>query len=842
MSERFTSQTTDPKNERTPLSIREQLKQGLYLMKLEGYTADNPWTLERASRDALQNFFDANNQSADNVPIDVTEGDDGSATVTIRGHVKYPFARLLSDGASHKDDRKRAAGGKGEGTRMIALTLLRDHGVQEVEYGSGEWRVRFYLDVPPMELNETDADQEQVRGLYARLEEVGPEEAVEGSYMKIHVPDRGTAEAFVKARDLFYHSHNTDFYQPDVETEKGGFRLLPEGQSGNFYLNGQRISFNEKEAWNTVPRFHLWSKERPEYKGEVLTLGRDREVVTEHEVTEIFLPFLVESMSREQLEQALIALEPFYELKTYHPGSHLGYEFLKVVIRRLASLDFQQVFDARDIAADVGNDDQEMLRALGCRPCVEELGKIGMMKASTFYKELQELAQVEPRPEQRERMRLVEDLARQFVAFTGRDALSAKQSMEALLATGRAEAFPVKRERGDVEVKPIALFHEQHPHVDGKYDDDVYWISENALRLSNPHRIMAIYLHEMCHKFGSDQSADFSYVLTTVLERWGQFLVEKQETFVAFARAWEKTPVKESWRTLTDAERRLGPMVRVLEHRPGHGEKEESLYKARQLEQTLLEMVEGVFGGQYTAETGKELFRSASLHPAMVAQRQFLARWPDAEAREIFEAERARQIEIIRGKEARVTDLRRRIQEEEKKTRVIGSNVAAKRTRQLATTAKAQLEAALKPLEIEERRLYAELRAYEQLVPDIRQFSSILEAVRHGSLHGKKIDLDEVGDLHHFGPRYARLLSEFLTEGSGGEKAEQELRTWLTFIATGLDHGAWRAVLLREAERLLKKMKQQVTPRELQYARVIHEVLIEDGGEVAPTKDREVAS
>ena len=86
-----------------------------YLGILDTYGVD--WSMEKAARDTLQNFFDGNNKTLDGVNVQVTqEGDDH--VVRVSNHAEYDFRRLMHLGGTTKTDDPFAAGGFGEGAKI----------------------------------------------------------------------------------------------------------------------------------------------------------------------------------------------------------------------------------------------------------------------------------------------------------------------------------------------------------------------------------------------------------------------------------------------------------------------------------------------------------------------------------------------------------------------------------------------------------------------------------------------------------------------------------------------------------------------------------------------------
>jgi len=94
--------------------------------------------------------------------------------------------------------------------------MLRDYEFQRVIFISDNWELEFYLDkIPSYALPKEEKDkQKEIRGLFARLSFLN--ERYLGNAVKLITANEENLETLQKARDLFYHSENTDFQNPDI--------------------------------------------------------------------------------------------------------------------------------------------------------------------------------------------------------------------------------------------------------------------------------------------------------------------------------------------------------------------------------------------------------------------------------------------------------------------------------------------------------------------------------------------------------------------------------------------------------------------------------------------------
>lgn len=515
--------------------LEQQLREGKYYtnIKLEGYMAENPWPREIVARDILQNFFDANGFTLDGIEIDIQEEGD-KTTVTVRGDQSYPYQRLVSFGSGQKDDPRRSAGGKHQGTKDVVVMLLREYGCQGVQFGSDEWALTFYKDALPTTLQEKDKEEKE-HGVFLHLEDCEKEK---GNFLRFETNDRDMAEALIKAREFFYHDSNSDFHHPDFSSEQGGMRILAHGQKGNFYLNGQRISFEERRTWETVPGFTLWSKETPEFGERKIELNRDRDIVSAANVEQIFVPFLVESMSPEEHELILFGLDAYFSTDQFwEPTNRIGQRFIKEIVQRLQEAGKQISFAPTDIADDLDYESsmRGALKDQGYRLCLSELGEIGMPLASQILKRLELQYETEPTEAEGKRIEILREVVRPFLRGSER--------------------------RLKITDKEVKLFTAQHPALEAQYAGDFVWMERRVLLRERPHETLATYFHELCHEFGSDESASFSYKLTDLLAEWTQYLADHPEALHELERLWKENPTEPLPVSLEDLLSQARPLI-----------------------------------------------------------------------------------------------------------------------------------------------------------------------------------------------------------------------------------------------------------------------------------------
>lgn len=495
------------KPEKQGLNLEERLSKGEYRGTLETYKVK--WDIEKVARDTLQNFFDANGGTLDSVPIEIQEVGEGEQkryTVRIEGSAEYDYRKLLHLGGTSKDEGATTAGGFGEGTKVLSLVLLRDFGFSDVTFGSSDWKLSFYLDEVPK-----DEYDKPARGLFTRLAK--EKKSRPGNFISFTTNNKQSAEAFVKARDLFRHSENPDFKEPTYEGPDGsGFKFLgPEGK-GHLYDAGQRRHFEDaSKGWDAVEGVHIWTKDKR------FGSDRDRGSVSRYEVDEKVVKPMVDGMNEQELESVLHAMEEMWPV-----GSTWGFGISDKVMHRtveaLAAKGKTITFDDKCLASEpfMSQMITDNLRAEGYVICRSYFDTIGMRPAKERFLEMQKHFRVEPEPEQKRRMDLLRD---------------AIQEIKRYLEESGA--------RKEIKPKDIWIFNrkDEKSIFQGQYDEEYVWITNEVID-GEFAKALAIYLHELDHRFGTDQSEEFSYALTDTLELVLDVITDHPESFKKIKSEW----------------------------------------------------------------------------------------------------------------------------------------------------------------------------------------------------------------------------------------------------------------------------------------------------------------
>ncbi len=487
--------------------FEKQLEQGMYLGILESYKV--AWYIEKVARDTLQNFFDAAGGTLDGVDFKIEEikqdGGESKYKIRIEGSSSYDYRKLLHIGGTGKDDNT-TVGGFGEGTKIIPLALIRDFKAEDIKFGADNWETQFYLESVP-----AGSYDEPVRGLYANKKSVSP---IAGNYFEATLSNRQEAEAFIKAKELFYHSENLDFKDPTFESDAGGFKFLGSKEKGHLYDAGQRRHFeNADTGWDKVEGVNIWSK----YKK--FGTDRDRGSVSRYEVKDKVVKDIIRSADENALRKILSDMESVWPSGS-NWSHEVSYYLLFEAVSRMKELELKMEFDDKYLAAStfMPTAITEALVAEGYVICQYFFEKIGMKTAKERFKEMQTHFRVEPAPEQNRRHDLLYDAVEQI-----------------------KKIFDANNEGKEIKPKNIWMFSRQDEKniIQGQYNEDYVWISEEIIE-GKFAKALATYLHELDHKFGSDQSAEFSYALTDTLELVIEAITQNPDKFAKLQSEWEK--------------------------------------------------------------------------------------------------------------------------------------------------------------------------------------------------------------------------------------------------------------------------------------------------------------
>lgn len=494
-------------------SFEKQVEKGYYLNLLENYGVQ--WDLEKVARDTLQNFFDANGQTLDRIKLEIrhetrnyANGPIKVVAIYIVSIQDYDWRELIHFGATTKQGSETAVGGFGEGLKIAAFVLLRDHGALQIRASSRNWVLDYYFaPVNP------EAYRKPINGLHAKKYNRA---AVSGNSLEIlfsgEVAEK-KAEVFSGARELFYSSENPDFQDASYdEKSSGGFKILPpnlkeksshrQRKKGRLYLAGQRTHFDNRSEWNTVHDLNIWTWKKVQPK------DRDRGMITDDEMKGLVLPIIVDSMPESNLKKSVY---DFKELWDKISSYEVSYYLLEKIVDKLAKKSIILNFESKYLSSDILFCPDWIRQGLidqGFVICVGFLKKIGMEGASQQFLDWQNHSRVEATRSENRKIAILQTISKKL-------GLPEEELKEVWIFTAEGEKN---------------IFH-------GQYNPKFYWMAREILQKPLLDALHT-YVHEAAHKEGPHGNAKFEYGLQERIKLIHQFTIEHRKEWAAFEKEW----------------------------------------------------------------------------------------------------------------------------------------------------------------------------------------------------------------------------------------------------------------------------------------------------------------
>ena len=447
------------------------------------------WSNFKIARDLLQNYYDGHGHTLEGVNIEVNKTADGKYKIKISGESSWDYSHLDQMGSSTKHD-PLDAGGYGEGTRAVAVSLLSKADITNVKYASGDWAMTY------------ERSSDDLKSAYMTQTLSKNSEKVKGSTVEFETENADIAHKLLEAKDYFNHPHNPDFKNLDFENEFFGFKLKDDGAKGNIYLI-QRYE-TDGESNNGLRGATIVFKTQPNHPtlveksgGEQFELGTgvDRAQIPSYDVNRILSRY-IKTMTDEELTQTISSMEKFWgESGTEKDRLNDMYvPFVKEAHRRGLGIDFK---DSHYVYLDKPSiSSYDMAKNLGYKIADKSMKDVGMQ---SFYAKDESKLPHQPTEEQSKEIRLLEEGVRILQECTD---LSTKD----LLNSDEVNKPTYMFSEGDHGTGAEAIIEA------GEYQG--HWMRDSHLLLQNYVGNLATFLHEISHKSGGDESKVFSRQLT----------------------------------------------------------------------------------------------------------------------------------------------------------------------------------------------------------------------------------------------------------------------------------------------------------------------------------------
>lgn len=447
------------------------------------------WSNFKIARDLLQNYYDGHGHTLEGVNIEVNKTADGKYKIKISGESSWDYSHLDQMGSSTKHD-PLDAGGYGEGTRAVAVSLLSKADITNVKYASGDWAMTY------------GRSSDDLKSAYMTQTLSKNSEKVKGSTVEFETENADIAHKLLEAKDYFYHPHNPDFKNLDFENEFFGFKLKDDGAKGNIYLI-QRYE-TDGESNNGLRGATIVFKTQPNHPtlveksgGEQFELGTgvDRAQIPSYDVNRILSRY-IKTMTDEELTQTISSMEKFWgESGTEKDRLNDMYvPFVREAHRRGLGIDFK---DAHYVYLDKpSTSSYDMAKNLGYKIANKSMKDVGMQ---SFNAKDESKLPHQPTEEQSKEIRLLEEGVRILQECTD---LSTKDLLNSDEVTKPTYMFS----EGDHGAGAEAIIE------GGEYQG--HWMRDSHLLMQNYVGNLATFLHEISHKSGGDESEVFSMQLT----------------------------------------------------------------------------------------------------------------------------------------------------------------------------------------------------------------------------------------------------------------------------------------------------------------------------------------
>ena len=461
----------------------------------ESYADSVRWSNDKIARDILQNFYDGHGQTLDGVKMVFTPIENGKYRVRIEGKSTYTPDKAIYIGESTKRNNANAAGNYGEGLKMSVLKLLKDSGANDVKIGSDNWKVIYNLQ---------SGNLSDKRVLTYSLDKV---DNFDGNYFEFETNDKDLLNSLRKSIDRFYHSANKDFECPQFENEILGIKVLPNENRGAIYIAGQRFEFDGD--FDGLKGISLFLKEKPSAKA--IDVSRDRTSLHTSDLQNIADWIMRDSrISYEDKFKILKTLEKYWE-KTESsfkkPMDKFIERFILILRIKFKYSDPMKIkFPDKYIAYSNASDDVVRdLQSKGYIICKEDFADLGMPTIHDVMCAGRQHDVVMPNEIEKKKIMIL------------------REAISKLSPSLKEKHFTPK----ELDTH-IYMFDKTSPKERKLYSDcdaeaiidngvsKGFWIDKYYLNKIGFSEALETALHELSHKVGGDESAEFSYKLTDV--------------------------------------------------------------------------------------------------------------------------------------------------------------------------------------------------------------------------------------------------------------------------------------------------------------------------------------
>lgn len=494
------------------------------------------WSKYKVLRDYIQNFYDAS--SISDFSKQFTYHLDEQGVLTITGeNIGFHYEWLVHIGASTKrgtnNNDKSYAGYFGEGFKIASLCAMRDHGWQ-IALSSQDWSLRVITDHVTIE-------SKAVKSLAYEITTNLQKSNV--TTLKLFPFCEKDMSLFNCALWSFYYDGNPLIgqklfsneqaalhYRSDIAKPPGYPKTGKDTEDGIIFASYQTAGSMSAPL---VAGLHLYKNS-----------DRDRKYYSKIDTINI----LVEVAQQLPGEQSIIMLEMLKKFWSSYPGRKYGYDSYYAVIRKLIksiiiSKGCKDKFYAQNprllVAADMKTmttheknrrkQAKSWLKALTCKYYLVQ-DSFSMLGYQTLEEKCEEegVFNVLRAPNEVEKEAIV--LIEQCVLDIAADIFINIEKPEYLIITNEEAAWI-----GCADLLKQAKPSKNSAGFIMRHRVRRVYLQQLLFKPNKFPEALSVYLHEICHTFGGDQSASFSGVLTTMIAR----LAISSKTILDYNYSWQ---------------------------------------------------------------------------------------------------------------------------------------------------------------------------------------------------------------------------------------------------------------------------------------------------------------
>lgn len=453
----------------------------------EKYADSVQWNNDKIARDVMQNFFDGHGQTLDGVKLNFEPTANGKYKVRIEGKSTYTPDKAVYIGESSKRNDPKSAGNYGEGLKMSVLKLLKDCGAEDVKIASDNWKLIYSLE---------KGNLSNDRVLTYSLDKTPK---LDGNYFEFETSDKDLLESFRKTINRFYNSGNEHFKCPDFENEVIGIKNLPKGEKGGIYIAGQRFEFDG--SYDGLDDVVIFIKEKPPV--DILDPSRDRISLNTDNLKQLGR-WILKKTKDEDIPKLLKTLEDNWSV--FEEDTPM-YKFLNRILsaipfwKREFAIKFPNKFVAYSSASP------EVVRDLtqkGYTVCNEYFSDIGMQNIHELIGEARNHDVVIPNEIQKKKILILKEALNKLKPALEEKHFTPDEMNTHIYMFDNTAA----KEKDYQDTLAEAIID--------RGTSKGFWLDKNYLDRARLSDVLETALHELSHKVGGDESAEFSYKLTDV--------------------------------------------------------------------------------------------------------------------------------------------------------------------------------------------------------------------------------------------------------------------------------------------------------------------------------------